>query len=172
MASPKLHMAFRKYHRWLGFFLAGIMAVYAISGILLIFRKTDFLKFESVEIQELAQGLNKQQLGSTLNIKGSKVVGETDTSILLNVGEYNKTTGTARIVKKGYPVVLDKMVKLHKATHKSPLYWLNISFGVGLLFFVISAFMMFVPKLPVYKNGLKIAGIGAIITILVIVFGS
>ena len=46
MASPKLHMAFRKYHRWLGFFLAGIMAVYAISGILLIFRPTDFLKFE------------------------------------------------------------------------------------------------------------------------------
>ncbi|NDV92258.1 hypothetical protein GTH32_13840 [Alteromonas sp. 345S023] len=172
MASPKLHMAFRKYHRWLGFFLAGIMAVYAISGILLIFRKTDFLKSETVQIQQLEKGLNKAQLSSTLNIKGSKVVGETDTAIMLNVGEYNKNTGATRIVRKSYPLALDKMVKLHKATHNSPLYWLNISFGVGLLFFVISAFMMFVPKLPVYKNGLKLAGIGAIVTLLVIMFGS
>ena len=64
------------------------------------------------------------------------------------------------------------MVKLHKATNNSPLFWLNIAFGVGLLFFVISAFLMFVPKLPMYKNGLKIAGVGAILTILVVAFGS
>lgn len=32
----------RVYHRYLGFFLAGIMAVYAISGVVLIFRDTDF----------------------------------------------------------------------------------------------------------------------------------
>ncbi len=28
MASAKFHNSFRQYHRWLGFFLAGIMAVY------------------------------------------------------------------------------------------------------------------------------------------------
>ena len=38
--------------------------------------------------------------------------------------------------------------------------------------FVISAFLMFIPKLPMYKNGLKIAGIGAVVTVLVVVFGS
>lgn len=172
MASPKLHMAFRKYHRWLGFFLAGIMAVYAISGILLIFRKTDFLKYEQIQVQQLTPQLTNAQLTSTLNIKGSKVISESETGIVLNVGEYDKTTGTMSVVKKDYPIVLAKMVKLHKATHKSPLYWLNITFGVGLLFFVISAFMMFVPKLPMYKNGLKIAGVGALVTVLVIIFGS
>ena len=36
----------RVIHRYLGFFLAGIMAVYALSGIVLVFRKTDFLKKE------------------------------------------------------------------------------------------------------------------------------
>jgi len=35
----------RTYHRYLGFFLSGIMAVYAISGIILIFRDTEFLKY-------------------------------------------------------------------------------------------------------------------------------
>ena len=34
----------RIVHRYLGFFMAGIMAVYAISGVLLIYRDTDFLK--------------------------------------------------------------------------------------------------------------------------------
>lgn len=37
----------RTYHRYLGFFLAGIMAMYSISGIVLIFRDTDFLKKET-----------------------------------------------------------------------------------------------------------------------------
>jgi hypothetical protein len=34
----------RELHRYLGFFLVGIMSVYAISGVVLIFRDTDFLK--------------------------------------------------------------------------------------------------------------------------------
>ena len=38
----KLNTTMRVYHRYLGFFLAGIMAVYAISGIVMIFRDTDF----------------------------------------------------------------------------------------------------------------------------------
>lgn len=31
------------YHRYLGFFLTGIMAVYGMGGLVLIFRDTDFL---------------------------------------------------------------------------------------------------------------------------------
>jgi hypothetical protein len=105
-------------------------------------------------------------------MRGSKVTSENVDEIVLNVGQYNKATGEATITKKDYPIVLSKMVKLHKATNNSPLFWLNISFGVGLLFFVISAFLMFVPKLPMYKNGLKIAGIGAIVTVITVIFGS
>ena len=37
-------MTFRVLHRYLGYFLAGIMIVYALSGITLIFRKTDSFK--------------------------------------------------------------------------------------------------------------------------------
>ena len=36
----------RLLHRYIGYFMAGIMAVYAISGVLLIYRDTDFLKKE------------------------------------------------------------------------------------------------------------------------------
>jgi hypothetical protein len=172
MASPKLHMAFRQYHRWLGFFLAGIMGVYATSGILLIFRPTDFLKYEYTQVSQLTPGLTSQSLPTELRVKGLKVIDENENSIMLNMGEYDKTTGNATITSKDYPIVLSKMVKLHKATNNSPLFFLNIAFGIGLLFFVISAFLMFIPKLPMYKNGLKIAGIGAVATVLVVIFGS
>ena len=172
MASPKFHMAFRKYHRWLGFFLAGIMGVYAISGILLIFRPTDILKYDQVQTKKLDANLSGEELLPLLKMRGSKVTSENAEEIVLNVGKYDKATGEATVSKKDYPIVLAKMVKLHKATNNSPLFWLNISFGLGLLFFVISAFLMFIPKLPMYKNGLKIAGIGAIVAVLTVVFGS
>jgi hypothetical protein len=41
-----------------------------------------------------------------------------------------------------------------------------------LLFFVVSAFLMFMPKAKVFKNSIKIAGIGFIFALLVVVFGS
>src|SRR5688572_32170720 len=49
---------------------------------------------------------------------------------------------------------LDKMTHLHKASTDDPLYWLNVFFGVSLLFFVLSAFWMYLPKTKVFKAGL------------------
>ena len=46
MASGTIHNSMRIYHRYLVFFLAGIMAVYAVSGVVMIFHDTDFLKRE------------------------------------------------------------------------------------------------------------------------------
>ena len=56
-----LHKSMRIYHRYLGFFLAGIMAVYAISGIILIFRDTDFLKQEKLVQKQLEPGLTDRK---------------------------------------------------------------------------------------------------------------
>lgn len=172
MASPKFHNTFRQYHRWIGFFLAGIMAVYALSGVLLIFRTTDFLKFEQTSHRQLEAGLNGKELGEQLRMRGFKVEQETDGKIVFPQGEYNKQTGEARVTNKDYPFPLNKMVKLHKATTNSPLFFMNIAFGIALLFFVVSAFLMFIPRALPFKNGLKIAGVGFIFAVLMVLFSS
>ena len=67
----------RELHRYLGFFLVGIMSVYAISGVVLIFRDTDFLKKEKDISKEISLNANPQELGTLLGIKGYKLIKET-----------------------------------------------------------------------------------------------
>lgn len=172
MASPKTHHTFRQLHRWLGFFLAGIMAVYASSGILLIFRSTDVLKYEQTEQRQLATNLTTATLGSELRLRNFSVSSEEKGIIYFAQGNYDINSGLATIKNKDYPIVVKQLVSLHKAKTDSPLYWLNISFGLSLLFFVISAFLMFLPKSSLFKNGIKIAGAGFVFAILVVIFGS
>ena len=64
---------FRLIHRYLGFYLAGVMAVYAISGTIMIFRKTDtFKKVTEVETQIKPQ-LSEKSLGKALKIKNLEI---------------------------------------------------------------------------------------------------
>jgi len=59
MNNRKVSNKFRVYHRYLGFFLAGIMAMYAISGIVLIFRNTDSFKIEKIVEKKLSPALRR-----------------------------------------------------------------------------------------------------------------
>ncbi|KTF06880.1 conserved hypothetical protein, secreted [marine sediment metagenome] len=104
-------MAFRKYHRWLGFFLAGIMGVYALSGILLIFRPTDILKYEQTHTKQLEANLTKEELLPLLKMRGSKVTSENADEIVLNVGSYDKATVKRLLRRKTTQSFCLKMVK-------------------------------------------------------------
>ena len=59
-------MTMRIIHRYLGFFLVGIMAVYAISGVVLIFRNTDFLKRDKQVDKVLEPNLSPEAVGETV----------------------------------------------------------------------------------------------------------
>jgi hypothetical protein len=171
MTTLQSSQKFRTYHRYLGYFLAGIMAIYAISGTTLIFRKTDFLKYDQVIERELPAALNAEQLNSKLQIKEFVVQNETATRIEFNGGSYDRETGETSYTIKDYPLPLAKLVKLHKATDKSPLYYLNIFFGFSLLFFVVTSFLMYIPKAPQFKTGIKVAGAGALFALAIVIFG-
>jgi uncharacterized iron-regulated membrane protein len=160
----------RIIHRYLGFFLAGVMAMYSISGIILVFRKTNFLKQDVKTERIIAANLKPEDLGKTLKIRDFKVA-KTDGEIV-SFGEkntYNQTTGAVMTYKKQYGYVVDKITHLHKSTTNDPLYYLNIFFGLSLLFFVISAFWMYMPAGKILRKGLIFTA-GGIILVLIMLF--
>lgn len=53
----------RIVHRYLGFFLIGVMIMYAVSGIVLIFRETDTFKVEEIVEMKLQPELKSSELG-------------------------------------------------------------------------------------------------------------
>jgi len=166
--KPSFALQVRIIHRYLGFFLAGIMFVYALSGILMVFRNTNFLKSEVITETQLATNLTDRQLKPVFK-KGADVIKEDADFLYLKGGTYNKKTGLAIIKKHELPYILGKMEKLHKANTNSPLYFLNIFFGASLLFFVLSAFWMYTPKMAIFKKGMYFA-IGGIILTLILIF--
>jgi hypothetical protein len=168
MAST-INQKMRVYHRYLGFFLAGIMAVYALSGVVLIFRETDFLKQVKLNEKQLKPNMAIEEVGKELKMRDLKADKEEGDIISFKQGTYNKATGMANYTTKQLPTGIDKLTKLHKASTKQPLFYLNIFFGVSLLFFVISSFWMFMPKTAIFKKGLYFTIAGVILTIILLV---
>jgi len=168
MKKSKLQKNMRVYHRYLGFFLVGIMAVYALSGVLMIFRNTDFLKKDVVEQRTLEEGTKPEEIGAKLRLKNFKIESTEGNTIVFNGGTYDMDTRVATITKKELPFVLKKMTDMHKATSDRPLFFLNIFFGASLLFFVISSFWMFLPGTSVFKKGMYFTVAGLLLALLII----
>src|SRR6478672_129946 len=100
------HSNMRIWHRYLGFFLAGIMAVYALSGLVMIFRDTDFLKQEKQINQQLAPALSAEEVGKAIRMRELKFTGEQGNIQTFPQGTYNKTTGAVEYKVKSLPLVL------------------------------------------------------------------
>ena len=158
----------RILHRYIGFFLAGIMAVYALSGIVLIYRDTDFLKKEKQVEKTVAPNVKEAELGKMLGIRELKVSKTAGDTLYFKQGTYNSKTGIANYTSKQLPFVLTQLTQLHKASTKKPLYWLNTFFGASLLFFVISSFWMFRPETAIFKKGIYFTIAGIALTLILL----
>lgn len=145
------------------------MAMYAISGIVLIFRNTDAFKIEKTVEKEIQKDLNINEIGKTLRIKNFEILKEEGDILYFKEGELDRTSGIATYKVKELPVILESMTKLHKANTNRPLFFLNIVFGLCLLFFVISAFWMFLPSTQIFRKGILFS-IGGIILTLILLF--
>jgi hypothetical protein len=167
MAPSNTSNTMRTFHRYLGFFLAGIMTVYAISGIVLIFRDTSFLKQDKTITKSVKPNASAEELGQLLDIRQLKVKKDSAQIFYFNEGSYDQATGTAIYVVKELPLLLDRMTHLHKAKSSDPLFFLNIFFGVSLFFFVVSAFWMFMPETPIFRKGMYFT-LGGIILVLLL----
>ena len=167
-SKATVHNTMRIYHRYLGFFLAGIMAVYALSGIVLIFRDTNFLKQTKQVQQQLQPGLTADALGKAIRSRDLKIESINGDVQTFKNGTYNNATGAVSYTTKTLPKMVEKLTHLHKASTKDPLFYLNIFFGVSLLFFVLSSFWMFMPKTSIFKKGLYFTLAGVVLVVVLL----
>jgi hypothetical protein len=164
----KTEQSFRVIHRYLGFFLAGIMIVYAISGIVLTFRNTDYLQKEIQIEKSLKPNIASYDLGKALGKDRFSVDKEEGGLIYFQGGTYDQKTGLAKYTEKKLPILLEKMNNIHKLHSGHPLFLLGIFFAISLLFFAVSAFWMFKPTTSVFKKGLYFTAGGIVLTLILL----
>jgi hypothetical protein len=134
--------------------------------VVLIFRNTDFLKSEKITEKSFSKDIQIEELGKELKIRDFKIEKEENNVLYFKNGTFERVTGVATITTKELPYVIERMTKLHKATSKDPLFFLNIFFGFSLLFFVISSFWMFLPGSDIFKKGLYFTISGIILALI------
>lgn len=158
----------RALHRDIGFFVVGFICVYALSGIVLVYRDTDFLMREVQIEKKLSPGLDADELGKTLRIKGFKILKTEGDTVSFKEGTYNKTTGLASYQLKQLPSVLQKFVDLHKTMSGRNNHWFALLFGVLLGFLAISSFWMYKKDSSAFRRGIYITSAGIVLTIIVL----
>ena len=144
------------------------MAVYGLSGTIMIFRDTDFLKTDQPVTRQLKPNIKPEELGKELRMRDFTIEAQEGDIIRFKQGTYNSTTGMANYTSREWPKIVEKLTQLHKANTRSPLFFLNVFFGVSLLFFVLSAFWMFLPKTTIFKKGLYFTFAGVVVTLILI----
>lgn len=158
----------RALHRDIGFFVVGLIAVYSLSGMVLVYRDTDFLT-RNVQIEkELSPGLDADELGKVLRIKGFKVLKTEGDTVSFKEGSYNKATGVASYQLKQLPAVLQKFVDLHKTMSGKNNHWCALLFGTLLCFLAISSFWMYKKDTSAFRRGICITTAGIILTVIML----
>jgi len=158
----------RFLHNKIGFFIAGLVIIYGLSGLLQTYRDTDLLKHEVVHEMKLAPHLPEEQLGSKLRMRDFKV-NRTEGSILyFKNGTYNAETGEASYTTREWYAWIMPFTELHKTASKNGTHYFTTLFGIALLFMSVSAFWMFKPGTKLFSSGvyLTVSGIIAAIILL------
>lgn len=168
--EPKksIHLTIRMLHRNVGFFIFGFIVIYALSGITLIFRDSNFLKVEKKIQTRLPIETKPSAIGPALKLREFRILETRGDTILFQGGSFNKATGDAEYTIKELIFPLNKLTTLHKTPSKNPLHWLSLVLGILLLFMAISSLWMFSPKTKKFKQGAIVAATGILIACLLL----
>ncbi len=159
----------RFLHRNIGFFILGLMVVYSISGFLLIFRDTDFLKSEVVIEKKIEPNIEASKLGEALRNRKLKVDKVENGTFYFQNGSYNSATGDVTYTEKKLPKLLEKFTHLHKSSTEDKAHWFTMVVAFLLFFLAVSSFWMFKPGTKYFKNGMIVVGVGVLATIILLI---
>lgn len=171
----------RILHRYLGFFMIGMVLVYAFTGIALLFRDSFALKTSIQKDIKLEHHLNQAELTQKitetdeLHLRHFEVKKKENDTMFFSKNRYNTEgfyairTGELQYTQKEYPLILKKLIDFHKSKAEDPYSAINIIFGLSLFFFIFSSFFMFNPQSSIFKKGMVFIGAGVIITLILLI---
>lgn len=159
----------RSLHRDLGYLAFGLVIIYALSGIVLLYRNTDFLKREVTVERQLKPEMAAEDLGRELRMREFKVTKTEGDVVYFQSGTYNKTTGMAQYKSKEIMPPFNWFVNFHKSISSKAAHLFNLAFGLVFLFLAISSLWMFKPKTKTFKRGMVLTAIGIVLSILILV---
>lgn len=169
MKTKPLQCYLRALHRDVGFFVIGLTIIYSLSGIVLIYRDSDFLKQETEVEKTLPAGLEPDEVGKELHLRNFSLISSNDESIRFQNGTYNKETGVAVYTVKELPAILKVFADLHKTSSRNVLHWISLTYGLLLMFLAISSFWMIKPGNKLFYRGIIIASAGIVFSIFVLI---
>jgi hypothetical protein len=169
-SARNLRYYMRFLHNNIGFFIAGLVVIYSLSGIIQIYRDTDFLKHEVSNEKKLAPNLPPAQLKEALRIRDFTVEKNEGNMVYFKNGTYNSATGTAKYTTKEWYGFIVPFTELHKTSSGGPAHYFTTIFGISLLFMSISAFWMFKPGTKLFSRGVYMTMAGIIASIILLFF--
>lgn len=164
-----LQQLMRSLHRDIGYLLIGLTLVYAISGVILIYRNAGFLRIQKSEEIQIEAGLSTSEIGEKLKLKRFSVQKEQGDTIFFRGGYYVKSSGQAQVTHISYPEYLLKPIRLHMMSGRSKVSEVGTVYGVLLTFLAVSGLFMYKFKSKKGRRGLLLT-LGGIIFAIALLF--
>ncbi len=168
MEKKSFNYYMRLLHRDIGYLVIGFVIIYALSGIILTYRDTGFLKHEVNVHKILSPNLDPSQLGRELRLHDFKIMKQEGNIVFFKGGNYDSSTGHMDYTIQETPKFLERFLSIHKAPSSKPIHWINVIFGIALIFLAISSFWMYKKGTRVFKRSLVFTAIGLIITVILV----
>jgi hypothetical protein len=163
-----IHQIMRALHRDAGFLILGFVIIYSLSGIVLVYRDTGFMKHDVKVERELAPNIPDEKLGMEIRMPGFKVEKIEGDMVYFPGGSYNRKTGITNMTMTQVRFPFNKFIDLHKIMSSNKMHWFTILFGVILFFMAISSFWMFKSSTKSFKRGMIFVVGGIVITVLLL----
>lgn len=166
--SKSLNYHMRGLHRDIGYFIFGMVIIYALSGIVLIYRNTEFLKHEVTIERLLKPEMEIEGIGKELRLRDLKATKTEGEIIFFQNGSYNKTSGATVFTSNEVIFPFNKFMNFHKAISSKATHWFNLIFGVLVLFMSISSLWMFKAGTKTFRRGMILVGVGILFTVILL----
>lgn len=160
----------RSLHRDIGFFSIGLIFIFSLSGLVLIYRDTGFLRYERHHEKVLSPNLELSEVGNAIYFRNLEISSTEGEVIFFQNGSYNQETGVVKYTTKEFPDWIKRLNRLHTSASKKFTHWFSTTLAVMLLFLAISSFWMLKPKSKLFRRGIILAVTGILASIIVLLF--